>query len=136
MIGVSGPWRRSGGAEAMRRVLASGLDFDAVFALNDTLALGAVRALQEAGVRVPEEVAVIGFDDIDEAGYSSPSLQWDSGRDEIARTAVEVLQARIEGTRTGPGTLHEAAFTVVARESTAGRPIAEDPSVGRASAGA
>ncbi|PPF45081.1 LacI family transcriptional regulator [Rathayibacter sp. AY1B7] len=137
MIGVSGPWRRSGGAEAMRRVLASGLDFDAVFALNDTLALGAVRALQEAGVRVPEEVAVIGFDDIDEAGYSSPSLSSvDSGRDEIARTAVEVLQARIEGTRTGPGTLHEAAFTVVARESTAGRPIAEDPPVGRASAGA
>nr|WP_202129605.1 LacI family DNA-binding transcriptional regulator [Rathayibacter rathayi] len=118
IIGVSGPWRRSGGAEAMRRVLASGLDFDAVFALNDTLALGAMRALQEAGVRVPDEVAVIGFDDIDEARYCSPSLSSvDSGRDEIARIAVELLQARIDGSRTGPGTLHEAAFTVVARES-------------------
>jgi DNA-binding LacI/PurR family transcriptional regulator len=123
LIGVSGPWRRSGGAEAMRRILASGLEFDAVFALNDTLALGAVRALQEAGVRVPEDVAVIGFDDIDEASYSSPSLSSvDSGRDEIARTAVEVLQARIDGTALGPPALHEAAFTVVARESTgAGR---------------
>ncbi|PPG65651.1 LacI family transcriptional regulator [Rathayibacter rathayi] len=118
IIGVFGPWRRSGGAEAMRRVLASGLDFDAVFALNDTLALGAMRALQEAGVRVPDEVAVIGFDDIDEARYCSPSLSSvDSGRDEIARIAVELLQARIDGSRTGPGTLHEAAFTVVARES-------------------
>lgn len=119
LIGVSGPWRRSAGAEAMRRMLASGLDFDAVFALNDTLALGAVRALQEAGVRVPEDVAVIGFDDIDEARYSSPSLSSvASGRDEIARTAVELLQARIDGSRTGPATLQEAAFTVVPREST------------------
>lgn len=120
LIGASGPWRRSGGAEAMRRLLEAGIDFDAVFALNDTLALGAMRALQDAGVRVPHDVAVIGFDDIDEARYSSPSLSSiDSGRDEIARTAVDVLQARIDGSATEPPRLVEAAFSVVARESTA-----------------
>ncbi|NRG40678.1 LacI family DNA-binding transcriptional regulator [Rathayibacter sp. VKM Ac-2835] len=121
LTGGAGPWRRSGGAEAMRRLLDSGLAFDAVFALNDTLALGALRALQDAGVRVPEDVAVIGFDDIDEARYASPSLSSiDSGRDEIARTAVELLQARIDGTRAGPPELREAAFALIARESTGG----------------
>ncbi|SMH27855.1 transcriptional regulator, LacI family [Rathayibacter oskolensis] len=120
LIGASGPWRRSGGAEAMRRILDSGLAFDGVFALNDTLALGAIRALQEAGVRVPEDVAVIGFDDIDEARYSSPSLSSvDSGRDEIAQTAVDVLQSRIDGSATSSPGLHEASFTVVPRESSA-----------------
>ncbi|WKK72438.1 LacI family DNA-binding transcriptional regulator [Rathayibacter oskolensis] len=120
LIGSSGPWRRSGGAEAMRRLLDAGVDFDGVFALNDTLALGAMRALQDAGVRVPHDVAVIGFDDIDEARYSSPSLSSiDSGRDEIARTAVDVLQARIDGTATEPPALFEASFRVVARESSA-----------------
>lgn len=120
LIGVSGPWQRSGGVEAMRRILASGLAFDGVFALNDTLALGAIRALRDAGMRVPEDVAVIGFDDTDEARYTSPSLSSvNSGRDEIARTAVDVLQARIDGTAVHPPTLYEASFTVVARESTA-----------------
>lgn len=122
LIGASGPWRRSGGAEAMRRVLDAGIEFDGVFALNDTLALGAMRALQDAGVRVPHDVAVIGFDDIDEARYASPSLSSiDSGRDEIARTAVDVLQARIDGTATEPPALFEASFRVIARESTARR---------------
>ncbi|MBF4461312.1 MULTISPECIES: LacI family DNA-binding transcriptional regulator [unclassified Rathayibacter] len=120
LIAATGPWQRSGGADAMRRLLASGVDIDGVFALNDTLALGAMRALQEAGVRVPEDVAVIGFDDIDEAGYSSPSLSSvDAGRDEIARTAVELLKGRIDGPLTQPPLLREASFRVVPRESTA-----------------
>ena len=66
-----GNWHRSDGAEAMRSALASGLQFDAVVAFNDSIALGAVRVLQENGIRVPEDVAVIGFDDIDETRYSA-----------------------------------------------------------------
>ncbi|KQQ05688.1 MULTISPECIES: LacI family DNA-binding transcriptional regulator [unclassified Rathayibacter] len=120
LVGASGPWHRANGAAAMRRVLDSGVVFDAVFAFNDTLALGAIRALQDAGLRVPVDVAVMGFDDIDESAYSVPSLSSIApGRDEIAQSAVDVLKARIDGTATTPPRLHEAAFTLVERESTA-----------------
>ena len=116
-----GNWHRSDGAEAMRSALASGLLFDAVVAFNDSIALGAVRVLQENGIRVPEDVAVIGFDDIDETRYSLPSLSTvDPGREEIARTAVRVLMERIadpSGSR--PRQEIEVPFRIVERESTA-----------------
>jgi len=93
-----GSWLRRNGAKAMRDLLASGVGFDAVVAFNDAIALGALRALQEAGLRVPEDVALIGFDDIDETQYSMPTLSTiDPGRAEIARTAVDLLVRRIEG---------------------------------------
>ena len=56
----------------MRDLLASAYAPDAVFCFNDTLALGALRALHEAGLRVPEDVAVAGFDDIEDGRFSSP----------------------------------------------------------------
>ena len=99
----SGPWHRANGAEAMRMLLARDVPFDAVFALNDELALGALRVLREHGIDVPGEVAIIGFDDVDEGRYSLPSLSTvDPGRREIARLAVEVLMDRIAGVETGP----------------------------------
>jgi DNA-binding LacI/PurR family transcriptional regulator len=115
-----GGWHRSGGADAMRATLASGLDFDAVVAFNDSMALGAMRVLQEHGIRVPQDVAVIGFDDIDETRYSLPSLSTvDPGREEIARTAVRVLVERIgDPGRTIPPREFETDFRVVEREST------------------
>jgi DNA-binding LacI/PurR family transcriptional regulator len=117
------PWHPENGADATRELLASGLRFDAVLALNDTLGIGVLRALGEAGCRVPDDVAVIGFDDIANGRFTLPSLSSvDPGRQEIAETAVAMLVERIEsGTRT-PGTprLHKAAFRVVARESTGG----------------
>lgn len=91
------PWHRRNGADAMRELLAQGTPFDGVVAFNDAIALGALRALQEAGRRVPEDVAVIGFDDIEETEYSIPSLSTiDPGREQIARTAVDLLVRRIE----------------------------------------
>lgn len=89
-------WHRSNGAQAIRDLLDDGVEFDAVFGLNDALALGAMRALQESGLRIPEEVSVIGFDDIDEAQYTLPSLSTiNPGRERIAALAVELLLARI-----------------------------------------
>ncbi|WP_043441980.1 LacI family DNA-binding transcriptional regulator [Arthrobacter sp. L77] len=114
-------WHRANGATSMRELLASGVEFDAVFGMNDTLALGAMRVLQEAGRRIPEDVAVIGFDDLDEGRYSLPTLSTiDPGRDEIADTAVRVLQERIVG-RGGevPPREFEARFQVIERESSA-----------------
>lgn len=63
-----------GGYHAMRRVLAAGHVPDAVFAANDPAALSAMRALSEAGLRVPEDVKVVGFDDIHLAAQSRPAL--------------------------------------------------------------
>jgi DNA-binding LacI/PurR family transcriptional regulator len=104
----------------MRALLADGVDFDAVFALNDTLGLGVLRALGEAGVHVPDDVAVIGFDNIDESQYSVPSMSTvDPGRTEIARLAVDLLIERIneKGDRRPPRTLRPD-FRIVRREST------------------
>lgn len=98
-----GSWRRRDGADAMRGLLARGVGFDAVVAFNDVIALGALRVLQEAGLRVPEDVAVVGFDDIEETQFSMPTLSTiDPGREEIARTAVELLVRRIEGDTAPP----------------------------------
>lgn len=62
------------GYQAGQCLLASGARFDAIFAASDLIAIGAMRALTEAGLRVPEDVAVVGFDDIPAAGLSRPAL--------------------------------------------------------------
>ena len=62
------------GYRAMRSVLASGEAFDAVFAASDLIAIGALRALAEAGLSVPGEVAVVGFDNIPAAAHVNPPL--------------------------------------------------------------
>ncbi|HZC38758.1 MAG TPA: LacI family DNA-binding transcriptional regulator, partial [Sphingomicrobium sp.] len=61
---VQGDFAEESGAAAIRALLRSGRDFDAVFAGNDNMALGVLQALRAAGKRVPEDVAVAGFDDI------------------------------------------------------------------------
>lgn len=121
IVAYVGDWHRSNGAAAMHDLLDRGVTFDAVFGLNDTLAQGGMRVLQEAGFRVPDDIAVIGFDDLDETRYSLPTLSTvDPGRAEIAETAIRVLMERIKHPG-GPAPRDiEASFKVVARESTAG----------------
>jgi DNA-binding LacI/PurR family transcriptional regulator len=62
------------GYAAARELLRRGADFDAVFAASDLIAMGAMRALAEAGRRVPDDVALIGFDDIPAASMANPPL--------------------------------------------------------------
>lgn len=62
------------GHEAVRELLARQVSFDAVFAASDLIAIGALRELQALSVRVPEDVAVAGFDDIPMAGFANPAL--------------------------------------------------------------
>ncbi|MBA2955258.1 LacI family DNA-binding transcriptional regulator [Nocardioides sp. MAH-18] len=115
-------WSRAGGAAALHELIDEGHDFDAVFALNDALALGVLRGLQEAGRRVPDDVAVVGFDNVDEGQFAVPSLTTvDPGREEIARTAVALLVERIneKGTK-APARTMKAEFSIVSRESTGG----------------
>lgn len=119
LIGEAGLWHRSSGSEVMGRLLDSGVEIDAVFGLNDALALGALHALHERGISVPDDVAVVGFDDIDEAAYSYPTLTTVApGREQIAGTAVELLSQRIsEGAEPGPVRQVVADFSIVVRES-------------------
>ena len=120
LVAEAGLWHRATGAEAMNRLLDSGTPIDAVFALNEALALGALHVLHARRVSVP--IAVIGFDDIDDAAYSSPTLSTVSpGREQIAETAVDLLCARIADTsRSRRYRKVVADFTIVVRESTAG----------------
>lgn len=120
LVAEAGLWHRATGAEAMSRLLDSGVELDAVFGLNDALALGALHTLHLRRIDVPGEVAVIGFDDVEETAYASPTLSTVApGREQIASTAVDLLLARVG--RVDPDRPFQrvvADFAVVAREST------------------
>ncbi|MEM8547348.1 MAG: LacI family DNA-binding transcriptional regulator [Pseudomonadota bacterium] len=62
------------GFHAMNQLIDAGIPFDSVFAVTDLLAIGAIRALQARDLRVPEDIRVVGFDDIELAAYVSPAL--------------------------------------------------------------
>jgi len=113
-------WTRTTGADAMRRILDAGIEVDAVFGLNDVLALGAMRVLFERGLRVPDDIAVAGFDDIEDGRFSRPSLTTvQPGRGEIARAAVDLLMDRLsDAPRHEPGTEVVVPHRLVVREST------------------
>lgn len=90
-------WHRDTGAAATLDLIDSGVAFDGIFAANDALALGVLFALHSRRVDVPRDVAVIGFDDVEDARFSHPTLSSiDPGRRQIARTAVTLLHGRIE----------------------------------------
>jgi DNA-binding LacI/PurR family transcriptional regulator len=113
------PWNRSAGSDAIARLLDAGVEFDAVFGLNDALALGAMSQLQKRGVTVPEEVAVVGFDNVEEGRFTSPTLTTiESGREWMAQKAVDLLAQRLQGDEERGGTtLLMADHRLVARES-------------------
>ena len=108
------------GAEVARALAASRQRFDGVFCVTDTIAIGVLRGLADAGVRVPSRVKVIGFDNIDEGAFTVPSLSSiDPDHDVMARTAVRLLVRRIEGGKPGrPRQEFVSKFSVVEREST------------------
>lgn len=88
---------------AAKSLIANGKKFDALFCFNDLMAVGAMKLLSEVGLRVPEDVAVIGFDDTDEGNFHTPSITSVSpDKDTIAKIAVTLLYDRIDGNYTGP----------------------------------
>jgi DNA-binding LacI/PurR family transcriptional regulator len=111
------------GAAAMARLLDHGPVPDAAFCFNDTLALGVLRCLADRGIRVPDDVAVIGLDDVVEGRFAVPRLSTVSpDKRGIARTAVEFLAERLAaaGDPREPRDVR-VGFELVARESTVGR---------------
>lgn len=71
---VAGSFLPQGGALAVQQLQARGLAFDAIFACSDLLAMSAISALRQQGLSVPEQVAVVGYDDIELAAYFHPPL--------------------------------------------------------------
>lgn len=116
---LSGDWSPRSGYAAGRELVARG-DFDAVFAANDQMALGLLRALAEAGLKVPDDVRVVGFDDVPEAAYYAPPLTT-VRQDFIAlgRSAFDRVLLRMEGGRPEPRASVPAELIV--RDSTGPR---------------
>jgi DNA-binding LacI/PurR family transcriptional regulator len=84
------------GYEPMRELLARTRDFTAVFCFNDIAAIGAIRALTEAGLRVPQDISVVGFDDIQSAAFYTPSLTTvRQPLQEMGKTGAHILLERI-----------------------------------------
>jgi DNA-binding LacI/PurR family transcriptional regulator len=114
-------YSRAEGARAMAAVLDAGEPPDAVFCFTDTLALGALHTLVHRGLRVPEDVAVIGFDDIQDGRFGTPTLSTVApDKRALAQHAVELLAARIVDSGR-PARDVVVPFELVVRESTAGR---------------
>ena len=114
-------YHRGDGAAAMRGLLELPEPPDAVFCFNDLMALGAMREAYERGIRAPEDLAIVGWDDIEEGRYSIPTLTTISpDKQRIASLAVDFLAARL-GDRSEPPHEVTAPFTLAVRESTVGR---------------
>ncbi|RII20483.1 Ribose operon repressor [Streptomyces sp. YIM 130001] len=87
---------RADGARAMAELLDSGSVPDAVFAFSDELALGALHTAHTRGLRVPDDMAVVGFDDIEDGHYSNPALTTVSpDKQQIAERSLQCLADRI-----------------------------------------
>ncbi len=87
------------GYPAVKPLLAGGKRFTALFAFNDTSAIGVIRALQDAHLRVPEDVSVLGFDDIRAAAFNNPSLTTiRQPLEDMGRKAARILLGRLRQT--------------------------------------
>lgn len=111
---------RATGHAVMSELLALPEPPDAVFCFSDVLAVGALRACLTRGVRVPQDVALMGFDDVEEVRYVTPALSSvRPDREAIARVAVERLLARVgRGGDGGPAQDVTVPHALVLREST------------------
>ncbi|MFO3907104.1 ribose operon transcriptional repressor RbsR [Enterobacter hormaechei] len=93
---ITGDFEFSGGFEAMQSLLAQKDRPQAVFIGNDAMAVGAYQALYQAGLRVPGDIAVVGYDDIELAQYMTPPLTTiHQPKDELGELAIDVLIHRI-----------------------------------------
>jgi len=108
------------GYRAAQHVVASGIQVDGVFCPTDGVAIGALRGFADAGIRVPEDVRVIGFDDLPESEFVTPRLSSVSPAHEVtARTAVTFLLERIRGAAPDDAREFVTPFELRARASTA-----------------
>jgi LacI family transcriptional regulator len=125
---LEGDFTEESGYRAGRRLAEMSERPAAVFAANDVMAIGCLLAFAEAGVRVPQEVAVAGFDDIPVARLIRPSLTTiRTNISDLSRRALERLAAMIEGDDQTKGMSETVRPQLVVRESSAGWEAAGKP---------
>ena len=117
---VEGDWSSRGGFEAARELIRDHRGkFTGLVVANDQMALGAIRAFEEAGISIPRDLSIVGFDDIPESGFFLPPLttiQQDFVR--IGKLGVQCLLEQIRGRFTGTQT-YTVVPTLIERASTA-----------------
>jgi DNA-binding LacI/PurR family transcriptional regulator len=115
-------WGVESGDEATSRLLARGVEFTAIVAHSDLIAVGALRRLRMAGLRVPEDVSVTGYDDVPIAAYVDPPLTTvHQPMDEVGEYAAGILFDRIAGL-SPPAEPQLLPARLVVRQSTAAPP--------------
>lgn len=125
LVASTSAYHRASGARAMADLLDSRVPFDAVFCFNDLLALGAMHTLLGHGVRVPEDVAVAGFDDIEDGRFHRPSLTTIAPDVPfLAEEAVRLLHRRMAES-SAPGQRVTVPHRLMARQSTLGQEARE-----------
>jgi DNA-binding LacI/PurR family transcriptional regulator len=110
---VYGDFTRPAGIHAMCRLLDHRPNLDAVFCASDLMAVGALHALRQSGRRVPDDVAVIGFDDLPLATYTQPTLTTvHQPVEEIGAVAARRLLSLMEGSDAGPNPVLPTSLVV------------------------
>ncbi|HEV2275573.1 MAG TPA: LacI family DNA-binding transcriptional regulator [Acidobacteriaceae bacterium] len=129
-------WSPDLGYGPVKALLSRTLDFTAIFAFNDTAAIGAIRALHEAGLRVPDDVSVIGFDDIMSSSFGIPSLTTvRQPLREMGKAGAELLLKRINHPKAHHPQQVIMEPELVIRESTASAALRHASSGRRKQAG-
>ncbi|MCD7438478.1 LacI family DNA-binding transcriptional regulator [Streptomyces lincolnensis] len=128
---IEGDWSAASGYTAGRELASAG-DVTAVFAANDDMAIGLIRALADAGLRVPEDVSVVGFDDIPVSAYVTPPLTTvRQPFDSVAHEGLRLLVQAIEKPDADPAPASDPPVELVVRGSTAPPPVRKAPARGR-----
>lgn len=115
---VEGDYSPLSGYHAMKKILAAGMDVDGVFAANDQMAIGAVKAIRENGLKIPEDIKVIGFDNTFVASIVEPSLTTiNLPKYKMGDAAVEMLVKSMDQEAEDAGVL-ELPINLIVRQST------------------
>lgn len=118
LVVIERSFTETAGHEAAESILDSGFAPTAVFAANDLMAIGVMQALRNRKIAVPEQMAVVGFDNIAAAPLVTPALTTVTQfQDRLGEGAAEILLQRLSGAISGPGTVHEMPFELIERGS-------------------
>jgi LacI family transcriptional regulator len=111
---VNGDWTAASGEQGMRKLLEQQPDVDAVFVCNDQMALGALGVAHQLGRCIPQDLAIVGFDNTPESAYFWPSLTTVYQQlVDVGRIAVQVLHRLVEARRHSKGSTEPATTLLV-----------------------
>jgi LacI family transcriptional regulator len=119
---AEGNWSTSSGEHGLAQLLTRHPEIDGVFVCNDRMALGALKTARQLGRRVPQDLAIVGFDDIQDSAYFCPSLSTvRQDMIELGRRAVRELGKEIEASQRGDPPTHKTVLLrpeLIVRESS------------------